>query len=357
VVLARLPYWVYLLLLVPLSVATKVLHASDLAVFVFACAAIIPLSLVMGIATSELSGSIGPHWGALLSATFGNATELIIGLIAVRHGLFGLARASIVGSVIGNILLVLGGSILIGGTRYKIQHFNKDLANSQSVNLLLASASLAVPAIFLNAYHTGPSPSPSALVSLSVGVAMILLVVYIASLWFSLHTHETLFRSSAPPTQQPPSWPAWAAICVLAVVAIIVAYESDWLVSTVRAAAVSLKMSQIFIGIIIIPIIGNAAEHGAAIMMARRNQMEVTMGITIGSSIQVAMFVAPILCIASVAFGHPLIYVFSTPQLTATSIAVLIGAFIARDGKTHWLEGAQLLCAYAIIALSFYFIP
>ncbi|HEX5323112.1 MAG TPA: calcium/proton exchanger [Capsulimonadaceae bacterium] len=346
-----------LLAFLPVSAVLALTSRPALWVFLTAGLAIVPLAGLIGDATEELAKHLGAQWGGLLNATFGNVTELIIGLFALHAGLLPLVRASIIGSVLGNILLVLGAAVLAGGIRYKIQTFNQEIAESHSINLVLATIALAVPAIFAISFGINRSPTNPGVAHLSLSVSILLLLIYIASLWFSLYTHENLFRGGEEEETEPPCWTKRKALLVLALATVGVAVESEWLVQSVRGATQVLGVNEVFVGIILVPIIGNAAEHSTAVMLALKNKMDITMNITIGSSIQVAMFVAPVLVIASLWLGHPMSYIFSVPELTSIALAVLIAAFIASDGKTHWLEGAQLLAAYAIIAAAFYFLP
>ncbi len=354
-----------LLVFVPVSVGLHYAPGMNpLWIFVAAALAIVPLAGMMGRATEELSKHLGATWGGLLNATFGNATELIIGLFALKAGELLLVRASIVGSILSNILLVLGASILMGGLKYKVQTFNQDLAESQAINLLLAALSLALPAIFAESFHrvkvaTNPiSGNITAVEGLSLWVSGILLAVYVASLWFSLRTHEAIFRDCEDEAAaDPPLWSKRRAFAVLGVATVLVALESEFLVASVEGAARSLGVNQVFIGIIIVAIIGNAAEHATAVWMALKNKMDISMSIAVGSSTQIAMFVAPVLVFASLLLGHPMTFIFSVPELSAIGFTVVIVTFIAGDGKCHWLEGAQLLAAYAIIALAFFFLP
>jgi Ca2+:H+ antiporter len=348
-----------LLVFIPISIALHYAAPQGaLWIFLAAALAIVPLAGMMGRATEELSKHLGASWGGLLNATFGNATEMIIGLFALHEGLIGLLRASIVGSIIGNLLLVLGASILAGGIKYKIQTFNQDQAESHAINLLVATISLALPAIFALHYQQPNSPENPAVESLSLWVSGILLVVYLSSLWFSLRTHEALFRDcEEEAAQEPPDWSKRVSFLVLGVATAFVALESEFLVGSVKEAAVRMGLNQIFVGIVVVAIIGNAAEHSTAVWMATKNKMDITMNIAIGSSTQIAMFVAPVLVFASLLLGHRMTFLFSVPELTAISVSVVITTFIAGDGKCHWLEGAQLLAAYAIIALAFFFLP
>jgi Ca2+:H+ antiporter len=344
-----------LLIFIPVSVATALFANWPLGVFLSAAVAIVPLAGLMGEATEDLSKHLGPQWGGLVNATFGNATELIIGLFALHQGLLQLVRASIVGSVVGNILLVMGASFLVGGLKHGVQTFNRDHARAQCLNLLLAVVSLAVPAIFVSNLGTNLAAKAGPIRELSVGVSLLLLMIYLSSLAYSWSRREDQFRSKGK--VELPNFTKRMSFALLATATVGVGYESELLVRSVESATRSLGNNQLFVGIIIVPIIGNAAEHSTAVTMAIKDKMDITMNIAIGSSTQVAMFVAPALVIASVSLGHPLSYIFSVPELTATGFAVLIAAFLASDGKSHWLYGAQLLAAYAIIALAFYFLP
>ena len=348
-----------LLIFLPISVVLHYQHGSNpLWVFGAAALAIVPLAGLMGQATEELAKHLGAAWGGLLNATFGNATELIIGLFALHEGQIELLRASIVGSIIGNLMLVLGASILAGGLKHKIQTFNQDQAQSHSINLLVAVVSLTLPAIFAYHYNQPNIPANLDVEHLSLWVSGILLVVYVASLFFSLKTHEALFRDcEAEAEEEPPHWKKRTAFAVLAAATVLIAVESEYLVSSVQGAADKLNINEAFIGVVIVAIIGNAAEHSTAVWMAMKNKMDITMNIAIGSSTQIAMFVAPVLVFASLLLGHPMTYIFTTPELMAITVSVLITAFIAGDGKCHWLEGAQLLAVYAIIALAFFYLP
>jgi Ca2+:H+ antiporter len=345
-----------LLIFIPISIALTLWCKWPLWIFISAAIAIIPLAGLLGEATEDLAKRFGPQWGGLINATFGNATELIIGLFALHEGLLSLVRASIIGSVIGNILLVMGAAALAGGIKNGEQKFNRDHARSQGLNLLLAVVSLAVPAIFAANMGAGASLHPIPLRELSVGVSLLLLFTYIASLAFSWRRHVDHYRSDQS-AEEAPSWSKRLSFSVLTIATIAISIESDLLVRSVEGATRSLGINELFVGIIIVPIIGNAAEHSTAVTLAIKNKMDIAMSIAVGSSTQVALFVAPVLVLCSVWLGHSLSYIFSVPELTAVGFAVLIAAFLANDGKSHWLYGAQLLTAYAIIALGFYFLP
>lgn len=349
-----------LLLFVPISVVLSMVKAAPGWVFLTAALAILPLAGYMGQATEELSKYLGPTVGGLLNATFGNATELIITIFAIQKGLLALVQASITGSIIGNILLVLGAAIVAGGVRYERQTFNRTAAGMHSSMLLLSVVALMVPAVFIYASHT---PGASAVItaanaqaeSLSLWVAGILILIYLASLYFSLRTHQDLFGGGD--AHEKPRWSKSAALGVLAVTTAVVALESELLVGSVDAVSHSLGLTELFIGVIIVPIIGNAAEHATAVVMAVRNKMDIALHIAVGSSTQVALFVAPLLVFVSLMMGHPMTFIFHRFELVSIAFAVAIASFISLDGETHWLEGMQLLAAYVIIALAFYFVP
>lgn len=346
-----------LLVFVPISVALELGHGSPLAIFITACLAIIPLAGLMGNATEELSKHLGPTVGGLLNATFGNATELIITLFAIQRGLLEVVKASIAGSIIGNILLVLGAAVFAGGLRYAHQTFNQAAAAMHASMLVLAVTALLVPAFFIHV-HPGPLTGEEAgrAEALSLWVAAILILVYLAGLIFSLRTHERYFTTGEELDEAPPIWSKRRALSVLAIATAGVALDSEFLVGAVEPVTERLGLTQMFIGVIIVPIIGNAAEHATAIVMAMRNKMDLSLQIAIGSSTQIALFVAPLLVFISLAMGHPMNFLFNSFELTAIALAVAIACVISLDGETHWLEGLQLLAAYLIIAVAFFFV-
>src|SRR5437588_135647 len=346
-----------LLVFVPISVVLELVHGPPLAIFITACLAIIPLAGLMGNATDELSKHLGPTIGGLLNATFGNATELIITLFAIQRGLLEVVKASIAGSIIGNILLVLGAAVLAGGLRYAHQTFNQAAAAMHSSMLVLAVTALLVPAFFIQV-HPGPLNGEEALraEALSLWVGGILILVYLAGLIFSLRTHQSYFTTGEELDEEPPLWSKRRALSVLAIATAGVALDSEFLVGTVEPVTQRLGLTQMFIGVIIVPIIGNAAEHATAIVMAMRNKMDLSLQIAIGSSTQIALFVAPLLVFISLAMGHPMNFLFNSFELISIAMAVAIACVISLDGETHWLEGLQLLAAYFIIAVAFFFV-
>jgi Ca2+:H+ antiporter len=349
-----------LLLFVPISLILSWLKAAPGWVFLTAALAILPLAGYMGQATEELAKYLGPTVGGLLNATFGNATELIITVFAIQKGLLELVQASITGSIIGNILLVLGAAVVAGGVRYERQTFNRTAAGMHSSMLVLSVVALVVPAAFV---YAAPAPGTATVVTaendraeaLSLWVAGILILIYLSSLLFSLRTHQELF--AAGDLHEKPYWSKRAALGVLALTTAAVAVESELLVGSVEAVSHSLGLTELFIGVIIVPIIGNAAEHATAVVMASRNKMDIALHIAVGSSTQIALFVAPLLVFVSLLVGHPMTFIFHRFELVSIGFAVAIACFISLDGETHWLEGLQLLAAYVIIALAFYFVP
>ncbi|MGL5479211.1 MAG: calcium/proton exchanger [Clostridium sp.] len=343
-----------LLIFIPLSIVGEFMHFSPTVNFLLSALAIVPLAGMMGEATEEISCYTGPKIGGFLNATFGNATELIISFFALKSGLFDVVKASIAGSVIGNTLLVLGASMLLGGLKYKTQKFNKKVIEVSASMLLFAVIGLSVPAIFthtisqdlLNTKYEG----------LSVFVAVIMFIIYILSLVFSFFTHKDIYAVSGDEENlEKAKWTLKKSILVLGVSTILIALESEILVSAVEPMTKSLGLSEFFVGIIIIPIIGNAAEHSTAIVMALKNKMDVAVEIAIGSSLQIILFVAPVLIFLSLIFT-PMSIVFNPFELAALIVSVLIVNRVANDGESNWLEGVQLLAVYVIIAAAFFIV-
>ncbi len=344
-----------MLLFVPISLAGHFMGANSTLMFIFTCLAIIPLAGFMGTATEELAKYRGPAVGGLLNATFGNATEMIISLILLQNGQVSVVKASLIGSIVGNILLVLGLSVLLGGVKYKVQAFNKDMAGMHASMMAMSVIGLLVPALFVrNMPGMSESSMNPRVLHLSLAVAAVLFILYFGSLLFSLYTHESLFRVEED--HEPPEWKQSTALWVLLVATIIVAFESEMLVKTIEPVVKQWNVSPLFIGIIVLPIVGNAAEHSAAVMMALRNKMDISLNIAVSSSTQIAMFVAPVVIFISFMFGKPITVLFSNLELISVAVAAGIAVLIALDGKSHWLEGAQLLATYIIIAFAFFFV-
>ncbi|MBM4069442.1 MAG: calcium/proton exchanger [Planctomycetes bacterium] len=350
----------YLLLAaVPAAVILELLHASGLWVFIVSALAIIPLAGLMGRATESLAASMGPGVGGLLNATFGNAAELIIALLALWKGETELVKASITGSIIGNILLVLGLAILVGGLRYPRQTFNVTAASMGATLLALATIGLIVPTLYFYAsYASLPDELERLNIEhLSEEIAGVLALMYVLSLIFTLKTHRHLFGPGDPHVAAEPEWSRARAFLVLLAATAGVALMSEILVGSVRPAAEALGMNRVFIGVIVVAIIGNAAEHSTAVLVARKNQMDLAVHIAVGSSIQVALFVAPVLVLAGFLMGNHIDLHFSLMEVVAVAIAVAVVSLVSQDGETHWLEGALLLAVYFILALAFYHLP
>lgn len=340
----------YMLIFVPISIIAEFLHASPSIMFVLAALSIIPLAGLMGEATEEISFYSGPKIGGFLNGTFGNATELIISFFALKEGLFEVVKSSIAGSVIGNILLVLGASMLAGGLKHKTQTFNQKVVEVSSSMLLFAVVGLCIPALFTHTVN--PALLNTRYEGLSIIVAVIMFSIYILSLIFSFYTHKDIY-TVAHEEEGTAKWTLKKSISVLVIATVLIAIESEFLVGGIESITESLGLSEFFVGIILIPIIGNAAEHSTAIVMAMKNKMDVALEIAIGSSLQIILFVAPVLIFLSLLFT-PMSIVFNEFELIALIVAVLIANRVSNDGESNWLEGVQLLAVYLIVAASFF---
>src|SRR5215217_3019709 len=357
--------WPYLLVpLIPVAVVLELMHAGAVPVFFASALGVIPTAALMGRATEELAARSGPGIGALLNVTFGNAPELIIALFALGAGLQEVVKASLVGSILGNILLVLGMSMLAGGLKRERQRFELRAATAQSLMLLLATVALVMPAIFQLVAGGGlPSPTAKAvafpdLQALSVGVAIVLLASYAAGLLFSLKTHAHLFNPSHDEDDhggQP--WSVRRSVTMLAIAGVAVGIMSEILVGSITEASESIGLSPFFVGLIVVAIVGNAAEHWVAIYFATRDKMDLSVNIAIGSSAQIALFAAPVLVLLSFFVGpFPMALVFNGLELGAILLAVLIAQQVTHEGESTWFEGLQLLAVYAVLGLVFFFV-
>lgn len=345
-------YLKFLLIFVPVSLLGHFLHFPQTLMFAFSALAIIPLAGIMGESTEVISYYAGPRTGGFLNATFGNATELIIAFFAMKEGLFDVVKASIAGSVIGNILLVLGLSMFVGGLKYKSQTFSKNVINVSASMLLFAAIGLTVPAIFT---HTvDPELLTTKYEGLSIVVAVIMFLIYLMSLIFSFYSHKDLYATEAV-EESAPKTSLTKAIILLVVATVLIGIESEIFVGTVEPMTETLGLSEFFVGIILVPIIGNAAEHSTAVLMALKNKMNVAVEIAIGSSLQIILFVTPVLILLSLFFS-PMSIVFNVFELVALILSVLIANRLASDGESNWLEGVQLIAVYIIIAAAFFVI-
>ena len=336
-----------------------VIHGSALAVFVTSAIAIIPLAGLMGRATEHLAGHVGAGLGGLLNATFGNAAELIIAIVALRAGLYDLVKASLTGSIIGNVLLVFGLAALLGGIKFRAQQFNRTAASLGVTMLLLSAIGLLVPAIFhlIVGEESGVSEQ-----DLSLFIAVILIATYLLSLVFALRTHPHLYAGKArvgvDESEGSGVWSRGKSIGVLLGSAALVAVMSELLVGSVEGVAVSAGMSEVFIGVILVAIVGNAAEHSTAVLVALKDKMDLSLNIAVGSSTQIALFVAPALVFLSYFLGPaPMDLRFTSMEVVAVVVSVGAMAMIAQDGETHWMEGVQLLAVYAILGTAFFLLP
>jgi Ca2+:H+ antiporter len=358
----------WLLVFVPIAFLLRYFPSlgSQTVLFIVSALAIIPVAGWMGHATEQLAHRLGEGVGGLLNASFGNAAELIIALIALKAGLIDVVKASITGSIIGNLLLVLGASVFAGGLRFSQQRFNKTAARSSCTALILAASALVIPTVFHHtAAHAPGGWSAEASQRLSLAIACVLLLTYGGNLTFSLVTHKALFSGGKGPDEQAGErdedhekpWSVGRAVGVLLGATIIVAWISEFLVGAVEAAQHSLGVTETFVGVIIVAIVGNAAEHSTAVTMALKNKMDLSLGIAVGSSLQIALFVTPILVFSSYLFPHRLNLEFSLPEVVAVVMAAFVTGQIAGDGESNWLEGVQLLSLYLIIGLLFFFLP
>ena len=370
----------WLLIFVPVAIAMRFIPGlyNPTWLFVVSCIAIIPLAGWMGKATEHLAERLGQGIGGLLNATFGNAAELIIALFALSKGLEGVVKASITGSIIGNLLLVLGLSFVAGGVKFKEQIFNRTAASITATALTLAAIALLIPSVFhqvaaqMSVAEGGWTPAKEQ--NLSLAIAVVLIITYGFTLLFSLVTHKKLFLGEAiqgaaqkvgheletwedGDEKHENVWSRGKSITVLLVATSFVALISEFLVGAIEQARESLGLTEVFVGVIVVAIVGNAAEHSSAILMAMRNKMDLSLGIALGSSLQIALFVAPVLLFASYLFGRPMNLEFTIPEVVAVIASVLIAQQISSDGESNWVEGVQLLSVYAILGILFYFLP
>ena len=355
--------WPYLLVpFIPAAILLDLLNASQGLIFVCSALGIVPTAALMGRATEELAARSGPGIGGLLNVTFGNAPELIIALFALGHGLHEVVKASLIGSILGNLLLVMGASMLVGGLGRERQRFNSTAASVQTSMLLLAAVAMVMPAVFQLVHGDGLPRVGVEMVSfgstielLSGLVAGVLIATYVAGLVFSLKTHRDLFN---PEYEDEETW-GWSprmSIAMLAVAGVAVGVMSEILVGSISAASQSLGLSEFFIGIIVVAIVGNAAEHWVAVLVARKDKMDLSVNIAIGSSAQVALFVTPVLVLAGYFIGPgPLPLVFNGYELSALLFAVLIASYVSHEGESTWFEGVQLLAVYLVMAVVFAF--
>lgn len=358
--LGSLPRLTYLFALAPVAFVLHAVGVGDVVVFAVCAGAILGAVTLIGKATEEYALYAGPVWGGLLNATFGNVTELIIALFALRAGLHELVRASIVGSILGNLLLVLGGAMAYGGIFHKTQKFSRAGASANVGMLVLALVTLMVPSFVNVGWRTDPSLDASRAEALteqtSIAAAVILLVIYVLSLVFSLRTHRFLLMP-AEHDHETPEWSKRTAIGALLVATLAVAFLSDLFVESLDTVVEQFGVSEMFMGVIVVAVVGNAAEGMVAVFVAKDDKMELSFQIAMGSCLQVALLVAPVLVLASLAFGQPMSLAFNVFELAALASGVLIAGFALIDGESNWLEGAMFLAVYAFFAAVFWFHP
>lgn len=346
-----------LLIFLPLSIAGHYLDWGETFVFIAACLAIVPLAAFMGTATEEIAIVVGPNLGGLMNATFGNATELILAFFALKSGLIEVVKATITGSIIGNLLLVMGFALLFGGLRYKEQEFSPIGARMNASVMNLAVIAILLPTAV---EYTSSGLGEASIQKLSVAVAIVLILVYGLTLLFSMKTHAYLYEAGVAEEEgesHKKSPNLWLWIGILLTVTLGVAVESELLVDSLEVATETLGLTPLFTGVILLPIIGNAAEHATAVTVAMKNKMDLSLSVVMGSSLQIAFFVAPVLVIIGALIGQPMDLNFNPFELVAVVVAVLIANSISSDGRSNWLEGTLLLAAYVILGLAFFFHP
>jgi Ca2+:H+ antiporter len=357
--------WPYLLLpFIVIAVILDLVHADPILIFFASALGVVPTAALMGRATEELAHRAGPGIGGLLNVTFGNAPELIIALFALNAGLQEVVKASIIGSILGNLLLVMGAAMLIGGWGRERQKFVAEAASAQATMLLLATVALLLPAMFLLA-HGGELPQledeatnfPADIEHMSFAVAIVLLLSYFAGLWFSLRTHHDVFNPDSEDETPEDAWTVRRSVLVLAGAGIAVGIMSEILVGSIEEASEGIGLSPFFVSLIIVAIVGNAAEHWVAVYFAARNKMDIAISIAIGSSAQIALFVMPVLVLVSFVMGpFPLSLEFSGLEIGAVLLAVIVAAHVSQDGESTWFEGVQLLAVYVTLGVVFYFV-
>ncbi len=345
-----------LLLVAPVSWYLAATAPGSPWVFMTAAASLIPLAGLIGLGTEQLAERAGPAWGGFLNATFGNAAELIIAVVALRNGHIELVKASITGSIIGNLLLVLGLSFFVGGLGRRSQKFHRTSANNTSAMLFLGVVALVMPAVFDLSLFGTLEARPPGIERLSFWSALILIGAYAGSLIYAFTAQRDLFRPDTA-HRHGPSFSTTAAVAVLATGTLLTTVQAEILVRTMEPALARFGFTELFVGVIVIALIGNAAEHYAAVTAAYRDEMTLAVEISVGSSAQIALLVAPALVLYSFAIGQPMTLLFNAFEITAIALSVLATSIVVSDGESNWVEGLQLLSVYLILALAFYFIP
>jgi Ca2+:H+ antiporter len=352
-------HWKWLLLAcAPLAIAGDVAGAGAVPVFVLSALAVIPLAAYIGESTGHIARRLGPSFGALINATFGNLAEMIIAVFAVRAGLLDVVKASLTGSILGNLLFVGGLSMLVGGWHRDSQKFNRLSSESTAGQMVVAVAALLLPALFFRA--GGGDSHPELMHEVSVGTAIVLLITYAAGLWFTFRTHSHLLGSGGGghdhDEDDEPLWPMRRAALTLAAASIAMAFVAEGLVDAVEDVGHAWGLNEIFLGVVVLAMIGNAAENSAAVRFARRDRMDLALNIVTQASVQIALFVTPVLVLLSFPLGHPLDLLFSTFEILAVTLAVATVAYLILNGESNWFEGVQLLALYTMIEVAIYFL-
>jgi len=346
-----------LLVVAPVSWVLAAIAPESPWVFITAALSLIPLAGLIGLGTEQLARRAGPAWGGFLNATFGNAAELIIAIVALRNGHIELVKASITGSIIGNLLLVMGLSFFVGGLGRRTQKFHRTSATNTAAMLFLGVVALVMPAVFDLSIYGTLTAHPAALDRLSFWSALILIGAYGGSLVYAFTAHRDLFRPTDEGPHAGPLFPTGPAIAVLAAGTLLTTVQAEILVRAMEPALARFGFTELFVGVIVIALIGNAAEHYSAVTAARRDEMTLAVEIAVGSSAQIALFVAPALVLYSFAIGQPMSLLFNAFEIAAIALSVLATAIVVSDGESNWVEGLQLLSVYLILALAFYFVP
>ncbi|HEX9161865.1 MAG TPA: calcium/proton exchanger [Thermoanaerobaculia bacterium] len=341
---------------IPVALVLQWRHGDLVWQFIFSCAAVLPVAAWIGNATEHLGQRMGPTYGALFNATFGNFAELVIAFFAIRAGLIDVVRASLTGSVVGNLLFVAGISMIAGGWKRQSLKFNARSAESQCGQLILAVSAALVPALFFQI--ASQLHHPELIHQVSIGVSVILLVSYGLGLLFTFKTHrDRLSAIGDTPEIESTRWSIRKSLLVLLGSSVLMGFVAEGLVHAVGAAGRAWGMNEVFVGFIVVAIVGNAAEHSTAVMLAMRNQIDTALNISMQSSVQIALFVTPVLVFVSYPLGHPLDIVFTPFEILAAGLAVAVFSYLVLDGETNWYEGVQLLAVYAIVAVALYFLP
>jgi Ca2+:H+ antiporter len=344
-----------LLLFFPVALAAEISHWGDLIVFATAALAIVPIAGILGEATEVLAEKTGPRVGGLLNASLGNLAELIITLVAINAGRIALVKASIIGSILGNLLFVLGLSLLLGGLKHGVQRFDRERVGIDATMVILAAIIISVPSLFNELIE----PDFVKVESLSLATAGVVLLLYVLSIYYTLRTpgNAQVHAPGIAPSHAGPGWSTGVALGVMGGAVVGLAVMSEFLVGSLESVTATFGLSEFFVGIILVPLIGNVAEHLVAVQVAMKDQMDLSLSIALGSSLQIALLVAPLLVFISLFMGNPVTLEFNHPEIIAMIAASVIAALVAIDGRSNWLEGAMLLAVYAILALGFFYLP